>query len=272
MVTYNAAGIRSKEIEDLEKLLDSKISVITIGSITLEPRSGNKVKTYWLEESSGDTLNSIGLENRGLEHYKNILPKFLAVAESRGKKVRVSVAANSPGEYTTLVKGFLDIGIKEIEINGSCPNVWEEGKQKVIPTFNISLLKEIVEAVSSVSQEPIFDYKLSPISDPKLVQGIASLFSEVQHIRAVVTSNTFPNAYSDKTGLAGLGGSAMRHIALGQVNQFRKLLPARIKLVGVGGISNRRHVEEFSAAGAEETQVGSYYFQNGPKIFEEEFS
>jgi dihydroorotate dehydrogenase (fumarate) len=70
-------------------------------------------------------------------------------------------------------------------------------------------------------------------------------------------------------GLAGVAGSALKPISLGQVQQFRTLLPESFDIIGVGGISTGRDVLDYLRAGADSVQVGTHYFQNGPRVFSE---
>lgn len=262
MLVYNAAGPRSKELSDIQALLLTSIPKVTIGSITLEPGKGNPGTTFW--KNAGTTLNSVGLKNRGLAYYEKTLSRIIG---SINKKLRASIASDAPSGYAKLAAAFLRLGIEEIEVNASCPNVWKAGKQKSIATYDGELLTTIIKALEKVSSRKVFDIKLSPISDPTALRSVARIIAGARHVRAVVTSNTFPNAYDEHIGLAGMGGAALRHIALGQVRQFRVLLPKRIVIVGVGGISTHEHIRQFHRAGADEVQIGSYYFEKGPGVF-----
>lgn len=264
MRVYNAAGPKSKSPADIKLLLASSIPKVTVGSITLLPSTGNTDATYW-KDDSGTTLNRIGLKNKGVTYYEKILSEIIA---STKKTIRVSIAGKTPAEYGELARRLMALGVREIEINASCPNVWSKGVQKTIPSYDRALLKAIIKSINAVSREKVFDYKLSPIANPIELAAIAKLFSSASHVRAIVACNTFPNAFASRIGLAGMGGTALHHIALGQVHQFRKLLPRSIAMVGVGGIKGKAEIQNFKRIGADEIQIGSHYFENGVQVFD----
>jgi dihydroorotate dehydrogenase (fumarate) len=168
------------------------------------------------------------------------------------------------------------------EINLGCPNVRSEGVQKPIFAFDPDLIDEVLliaHRVSGTLGEPEIAVKLSPYSDPFFLARIAGVLKTRLHeYMKLVTCNTFPNAYGFKCknakpiieandGYAGLAGHAMKHIALGQVRQFSKFLPA-ITIVGVGGISGGSDLRDMELAGAKEAQVGTAFFTHGPRAFQ----
>jgi dihydroorotate dehydrogenase (fumarate) len=61
-------------------------------------------------------------------------------------------------------------------------------------------------------------------------------------------------------GYAGMSGPALKYIALGQVRQFRKLLPPSIQIDGVGGVTTGRDVLDMERAGAARVQIASAFF------------
>lgn len=264
---YNAACPRSKEPADLEALLATRIPVITVGSISLEKQGGNRAKAYRSDPETGLSLNSFGLPNRGLAYYEKYLPAFIEKARIRRKKVRASIVARHPREFAALVRRLRHLGVDQIEVNVSCPNVWDGKIQKGIIAFSPALLCRVVVSAGRAARGFPLDYKVPPYSDPGLLARVATIFNAAPGVRAVVTANTFPNAWSRKTGLAGLGGSPFRAIVLGQVVQFRKLLRPGIRVVAIGGVSSPEHVREYRAAGAAEVQVGTQYFEQGARVF-----
>jgi dihydroorotate dehydrogenase (fumarate) len=263
----NAAGPKSKELPDIEKLLRTPLDAITIGSITLGPNAGNSRQFYWADNKTGATLNSLGLPNKGLAHYQKILPGVIQSAQAKGKRVRVSIAGSHPAEYAALAKELARFDIDGLEINASCPNVWHGTRQRRIPSFDLPLLQSILTQAAKAAPGHMFDIKVSPVSDPVFLSKLCTVLSDTKCVRAVVTSNTFPNALGPNGRLSGLGGTPLRFVALGQVRQLRTLLPKRIKVTGVGGISTRKHIREYAQAGADGVQVGSHYFKHGAQVF-----
>lgn len=278
----NAAGW-CKDIATVRKLAKTPVSEITVGSITKEPRSGNEGSVFWQSPDDGYALNSLGLPNPGLEKYREMLPKMRAIANDSHKMLRVSIAGFSPAEYAELalaVSPYADA----IEINLGCPNVWGEGGQKPIASFNPDLTRFIlyktIAALDEISDDPVLAVKLSPYSDPSLLGEIAGLLVDFPYpLVEIVSSNTFPNAFAwdgEKTaitpgdGLAGMSGKAMKAIALGQCARLHKLAAERgVTIVGVGAISCGADILDFMRLGINAVQVGTHYFQHGEKVFSE---
>lgn len=274
MDIMNAAG-ECKRLDQVRELARTPVSAITVGGITHAKRDGNQGKAFW----SGDAyaLNSLGLPNQGFEYYEQQLPTMAECAENAGKKLRINIAGFD-------IEAWRDLGAlgeayaDEIEINVGCPNVWGSDGQKPIASFHPELLEDVVSVVCEAAGDVPCMVKLSPFSDPQALERIAAVLEKLP-IKGVVTSNTFANAASfDKhgrtrisvgSGLAGMSGPALKPIALGQVIQLRKLLPAYMRITGVGGIENGKDVGDFLAAGADSVQVGTHYFRYGAKVFSE---
>lgn len=274
----NAAGsVRTlKEVEELAEY--ETVGAITAGTYTIEERIGNKGNVYFYDEEDGSSLNSNGMPNLGIKWCRENLPKMVKTAHDAGKPFFVSVAGETPSEYAELTKMSFAAGASGVELNASCPNRWIKGKQGLIPCFDQHLLAGTLLAVrEAVGRTAIVGVKLSPYSDPNFLKLIANTLSSSGLVKFVTVCNTFPNAYDmDENGnplitfgngLAGLGGSALRRIALGQVLQFRQYLLRHIQIIGVGGIATGGDAKKFIKAGALVLQVGTAFLRKGPNIF-----
>lgn len=273
----NAAGW-CKTLAHVEKLARSAVSIITVGSITAQSRDGNPGNPYHQNEQ-GDSINSLGMPNHGLPYLKAELRQMVEMARAHGKRLAVSIACINEGDLEALVVACTEAAVDVIELNAGCPNVWDGGEQKRILSFDpdgversLGLLHTLVGRNSMIELR----IKLSPYSDPGLLREVASVLRRYPFI-TVVTCNTFPNAYmftgegrvaiSCNKGLGGLGGRAMKPIALGQVAQFREALAGH-HIIGAGGIATGRDMQEFIKVGANEAQVGSaFWFTEDLRIF-----
>lgn len=244
------------------------VAPVVSGSYTQDKRSGNEGLRLFhpdlLEEflEQGWGLNSFGMPNmsilNGLEHldrYEGENPLF------------VSVAGFSTDEYIGGVRAVSATSmITACELNFGCPNT-DHGK---IMSFRPQALEDLFAQLDhNVVKKPIW-VKLSPYSDPGLLKEVAEAVNTVPSVvKAVVTCNTFPNAYagpdaiSPMSGFAGLSGPALKPIALGQVVQFRKHLLDEIDVIGVGGITTGDDVIDFLDAGASAVQLTSLPFWLG---------
>lgn len=273
-----AAGMLKKpaDLEPILRLDPTICRYITMGSFTTEAREGNVGnRLFWGSEHA--SLNALGLPNPGID---SINPYMWELAErlyNEKRPLRISVAGFSVEQYAHLAEAIRSFRfVRYIELNLGCPNVRDGGVQERIMSFDPEQIDQVLHAVWKKLDTigPEIDIKLSPYSDPHLLKEVASVVAghscPVAH---VVTSNTFPNAsgYGDdrlplidvNRGYAGMSGRAMKHIALGQVGQFRDALPETIKIIGVGGISSGQDVRDMELAGAASVQVGTAFFKNG---------
>src|SRR5678816_1242451 len=85
----NAAGY-CKDIGHVKELVASASSAVVVGSITVEPRSGNSGDVYF--NSPCFALNSLGIPNRGAVFYKQQLPLLAEQVHSAGKPIIVNIA------------------------------------------------------------------------------------------------------------------------------------------------------------------------------------
>lgn len=108
-----------REYGDLYDL--SKLGAITVKGITYKPRGGN-IPPRIAETSSG-ILNSVGLENPGID-------AFISTELPNLKKFNVPIIANISGntiEEFAIMAEMLNKLVDFIELNVSCPNVKEGG-------------------------------------------------------------------------------------------------------------------------------------------------
>jgi len=268
----NAAGT-CKSLADVKELAKSAVSAIMVGSVTVEQRNGNLGNNPWVPlPEAGFSLNSLGLPNPGLSAYRNLIPEMKKIARDANKPLFVSVAGFSPDEYVTFARAMLDVGADFVELNLGCPNVWGDDGQKPIASFDLDLIRQIVSDVSDDVDR--FGVKLSPYSNPDQLSATAKFLSGWKScVQFVTTSNTYPNGYavnaagqphvSVGVGLAGLGGQALKPIALGQLRQLKDQLDPSTHLIGVGGISSGQDVLDYVRTGATLVQVEVFFYLNG---------
>ncbi|MEK7628250.1 MAG: dihydroorotate dehydrogenase [Patescibacteria group bacterium] len=275
----NAAGI-VKVVSDVEPLLKTPVTDVVLGSITMIERQGEPEPTFWVSDDGSFALNRVGLRNPGSEYYRKHLPEIGRKVRDAGKELTVSLAGFSIGEYVSLAEIALEGGADAIELNLGCPNVWDgdSAEQKIIPSFDPDFLEQTVVNVWNYTQDLVpLSLKLSPYSDPGLLRRVAKSPIMNEIVDAVVATNTLPNGIAywggkpviSGNGLAGVSGKVLKPVALGQVAQLRAALPGRVRVVGVGGISCGADVRDMVRAGAAAVQVGTHFFQYGPKVFGE---
>ncbi len=262
----NAACSVAKTHEDIQALASTNIGIVTIGSITVEARQGNPEPRWY--DNDTFAINSFGMPNEGKDYYSENLESMVSTIHAAGKHANLSIAGFSEEEYVQLAKMASATNIDLLELNLGCPNVQIDGKQKAIASFDHVYMENIISSVKQVCQKPLL-IKVSPYSNPAELQATAALLARLE-VAAVVTSNTFANAYyqeHDQQVVAmeygGLSGKAMLPIGLGQVRQFRAALPDSIKVIGVGGIESQQNAVDYFSAGAGAVQVATLIVREG---------
>jgi dihydroorotate dehydrogenase (NAD+) catalytic subunit len=240
-----------KDFFDLELL-----GAVVTKTITLEPRLGNTPPR--LVETASGLLNSIGLQNPGLEGFLREKMPFL-----RGLKcpVIVSIAGRTADEYVQLAEKLnAEEGLSALELNLSCPNVKEGGR--VFATVP-GLLAEVVSKVRKTTPLPLIA-KLSPLVSDIVAMAKAAVDSGSD---AVAIANTFPALAVDiharrprlGAGSGGLSGPAIRPIIVLQVSQVHQSLP-QVPIIAMGGITCSQDALEYIIVGASAVAVGTALF------------
>ena len=232
----------------------SKLGGIITKGTSLKPKSGNKPPRVC--ETASGMLNSIGLQNPGVEYFaQNDLP-FLKKFDTA---IIVNACGSSVDEYVELCKILNTLDIDGVELNLSCPNV-KEGCMAFGNTYEG--VKEVTSQVRKVLDKPLI-VKLTPN-----VTDIVSIAKAVEDAGAdgVSLINTLLGMKIDidkrKPVLAnttgGLSGPAIKPVAVRMVYQVAKAV--NIPILGMGGIVNGEDAIEFMLAGATAVSIGAGNF------------
>jgi dihydroorotate dehydrogenase (NAD+) catalytic subunit len=239
--------------EEYSEIYDvSRLGAVCTKGLTLRPRQGNPPPRLW--ETPGGLLNSIGLQNPGID-------AFLEQELPRMKAQEIVTVANvwgeRPTEYVEIVERLSQSTVDAVELNLSCPNVPGEMLGQ-----HAEEAGEVVRATRKVSEKPLW-VKLPP--DARLEVAHAA---EQAGADAVCASNTFrAMAIDTETGkpvfeqvFAGLSGPAIGPIALCIVYELAATLT--IPVIGIGGITTWEDAVAFMMAGATAIQIGTGNFIN----------
>ena len=121
--------------------------------LTRVPREGNKPPR--IAETPSGILNSVGLQNPGVEHFaKHIMP-ILAEYDTN---VIANMSGNTIEEYCEMAEILSDTDVAIIEMNISCPNVKHGG---LAFGTDPKVVNELTSAVKKHSKKPLV-VKLSP--------------------------------------------------------------------------------------------------------------
>ena len=220
---------------------------------TSEARFGNP--TPRIAECPGGMLNSVGLQNPGVEHV--IAHELPQLRKTFRKPIMANISGFSVDEYVHCVELLTkEDQVELLEVNISCPNVHGGGM-----AFGTSpeAAAQITRAVKKVATKPVY-IKLSPN-----VTDIVSIAKACEDAGADGLSliNTMLGMRIDlkrrKPVLAnvmgGYSGPGIFPVAVRMVYQVTGAV--KIPVIGMGGISTARDVIEMMMAGAKAVQVGA---------------
>lgn len=261
----NAAGT-VKLVEQLERLQGTPTGARVVGSYTVEPRTGNEGTTYASERPWA--INALGLPNPGIDYLADNIDRMRQMAGD-GPLI-VSIAGFTAREYARLAEAVQSYEGVWIEINLGCPNVWADGAQKSIASFDASYSADVHDAVREAVPTTKVGVKLSPYSNPATIPHVVEALERWRVPSFYTICNTFPNAWMPDwidPLYGGLSGPAMKPIVLGQVKQVRQVTDSPI--IASGGVTRGRDWPDYEAAGACAVQVGSAFLDAGerPQLF-----
>jgi len=266
-LSVNIAGIKLKNPvmvasgtfgygEEYAKYIDlNKLGAIVVKGLSITSREGNPPPR--IVETSAGMLNSIGLQNIGIDSF---IKEKLPFLKKFNTKVIVNFFGDSIDEYCEVAKRVDSVsGIHGLEMNISCPNK-KEGWLEF--GTNPDLAFRVVSAVRKNTKLPLI-VKLSPnVTD---ITVIAKAVSDAG-ADAVSLINTLSGMAIDiKTRrpklaniIGGLSGPAIKPVALKMVWQAAKTV--KLPIIGIGGIMTHEDAVEFMIAGASAVQVGTANF------------
>ena len=204
-------------------------------TVTARPRAGNA--TPRTVETASGLLNAIGLDNDGIEHFRD---HHLPYLRTIGTAVIVNIAGEDEDQFVAMAGSIGNApGLAAIELNVSCPNV-SHGLDLGIDPASVGRL---VKRVRGVCPLPVIA-KLTPnVTDIVAIaraaaEGGADAVSMVNTFRGLAVNwrKRKPILAND---IGGLSGPAIKPLALRMVWEVARALP-ELPIMGIGGIASAR--------------------------------
>ncbi len=243
-------GREFNEYIDLNKLG----GICTKGTF-LKPRDGNKPPRVC--ETASGMLNSIGLQNPGIEYFMQYDLPWLRNFDTN---IIVNAGASSIDEYVELAKVLNTLDIDAVELNLSCPNVCAgcmafgtsyEGVKEVTTQVRKTLTSKplIVKLTPNVTDitQPAKGAEDAGADGVSLINTLLGMKIDIDKRRPVLANNT-----------GGLSGPAIMPVAVRMVYQVSQAV--NIPILGLGGITTGEDVIEFMLAGATAVSIGTGNF------------
>ena len=232
----------------------SALGGICTKGLTLKKREGNPPPR--VAETYGGMLNSVGLQNPGIDHYLAEDDKRLA---KEGVVVIANIAGSTLDDYIAMGERINESSADMVELNISCPNVKQGGMAFGVLPKNV---EEVTRAVKNVCKKPVIT-KLSPnvscIADNARAaeEGGADAVSLINTLSGMaVNYKTRRPVLANNNG--GLSGPCVKPVALKMVWDCYNAV--KITIIGLGGITTYTDVLEFMICGARAVQVGTANF------------
>lgn len=241
-----------REFQDFIDL--NRLGAIITKGTSLKPRPGNKAPRIC--ETASGMLNSIGLQNPGVEYFAEVDLPFLRKFDT---KIIVNACGSTIEEYVELCKILNTLDIDGVELNLSCPNV-KAGCLAFGTTYEG--VKNVTSQVRKVLDKPLI-VKLTPnvtdITAPakgaedagadaiSAINTLLGMKIDINKRAAIVANNT-----------GGLSGPAIKPVAVRCVYQIAQSV--NIPVMGLGGIMNGEDAIEFMIAGASTISIGAGNF------------
>lgn len=252
-----ASGTYASGREYADFVAPSALGAVTTKGVSLNGWAGNDAPR--IAETPSGMLNSIGLQNPGVEVLKN---RDLPWLKEQGATVIVNVSGHSFDEYVAVIEALEESEcVDAYEVNISCPNVDSGGL-----TFGTdpAMVEKVVGMCRERTKRPMF-IKLTPnVTDIKEIAKAA----EASGADAISLINTLLGMAIDvrrkKPLLArvvgGLSGPAVKPVALRMVWEVHHAV--KVPVLGMGGIASGTDAVEFMLAGATAVAVGTANFNN----------
>ena len=232
------------------KSVANRLGGVVTKAITLQPRVGNPPPRIW--EFAGGVINSVGLENPGLEKFCNDVVPLTSKLLCR---VVVNIAGFTVDEYGELAARLESESIDALEVNVSCPNVKEGG---ALFGQQPSVVEAITALVRRRTTRTVIVKLTANFVDPVETAKAA----EAAGADAVTLINTLFGLALDGNGRpflggrnGGVSGPALKPFALYCVD--RVAAAVKIPVIGCVGIMSATDALDFLSAGARMVQVGT---------------
>ncbi|HOI81331.1 MAG: dihydroorotate dehydrogenase [Thermovirgaceae bacterium] len=232
------------------------VGAVCSKGMTFEPREGNR--GFRIMETYAGILNSIGLQNYGVEHF---IAKELPLLDNSCRPVIVNIAFETLEDLRRILERLKVcrsmVGV--VEMNVSCPNVSRGGLSWGVHTESLG---NAVSMARQVWEGPLW-VKLSP-QVPSM--GEFARLSQECGAQAVVVGNTWLGMAIDndlerpffENVFAGLSGPAIFPLALRAV--WEAAGAVNIPVIGCGGIARPGDALSMILAGASAVEVGTALF------------
>lgn len=243
--------------DELGRYFDlSALGAVVVKSLSAAPWAGNPAPR--LHETDAGMLNSVGLQNPGVEAW---LTDELPPLVHAGARVVASIWGSTVEDFALAAKLLVEAppAVIAVEVNVSCPNI--EDRRRMF-AHSKSATADAIDAAGACDR-PRWA-KLSPNVTDLVEIAEAALRAGADAL--TLTNTVMGMAIDPETrrarlgaGGGGLSGPAIRPVAVRAIYECREAFPDAA-IVGVGGVATGEHAVELLLAGANAVEVGTATF------------
>jgi dihydroorotate dehydrogenase len=213
-------------------------STPTLGTFTAQRRRGRVwrvLATVRYSPRMRAWVNKIGLRNPGIDW----LAKRVHLQREDVSQAIVSIHGFADDDWWLLLDRVAELRPLGVELNMSCPNVGEVNWPE-------ALFERAVSACGATSTVIV---KLPPVNYRRLAQDALA-----SGVRALHCCNTLP------VPAGGVSGKPLKPVSLQCIGDLRERIPQDTVIIGGGGITVPRDIDDYVAAGVQHVAIGTKAF------------
>ncbi|MCH2264147.1 MAG: quinone-dependent dihydroorotate dehydrogenase [SAR86 cluster bacterium] len=268
----NRVGLASgmdKNADYIDSLSHLGFGFLELGTVTPRAQAGNaKPRLFRLTEKRS-LLNSMGFNNKGVEH------AVLRIQKNKSKAIiGLSIGKNYDTPLEKAIEDYLFCFERAypvsdyIAVNISSPNT-EDLRQleseKYFSSLITSLKKKQESYSKSLGYKPII-LKLSPDLEESNLEYICKEILD-KDIDGIICSNTTISHKYPQGG--GLSGEELFEFSNKSLISFRSFLGSSFPIIASGGVMSRSHYKKKLELGADLVQVYTGMIYKGPILISE---
>lgn len=267
-----AAGL-DKDGEVFEQLGALGFAFVEVGTVTPKPQPGNPKPRLFRLKKDKALINRMGFNNKGVEFLTKKLKQRksnLIIGANIGKN-KVTPNEEAYKDYEICFRELFEY-VDYFVVNVSSPNTPNlRALQEKEP------LKRILNNLMQINKlkekpKPLL-LKIAPDLSNKQLDDIVEIVSET-NIDGLIATNTtiartglsYEHQEIEKIGAGGLSGKPVKDRSTEVIKYLNKKSEGKIKIIGVGGISNAEDVKEKLDAGACLVQIYTSFIFEGPGV------
>ena len=271
-----------KNIQLLSLMEDIGFGFASGGSVTLEPRKGNRRPWFHRLPRTKSVVVFAGMPNKGLRKIRNYIERNTRRSSNAVSVISVAVIANKttieqaggyPAEQAIIndVKKATECIIHNklasvVEINISCPNAGKE------PFIEAEALDALLTTLDIVPRDVPFWVKMPHLYDIKQFDALLGVI-----VRHNIQGVTVANLIKDRSKInikdsltdeirGGLSGAPTREHSLELIRHAYKKYGDRLTIIGVGGVFSAEDAYAKIKAGASLVGLITGLFFEGPQL------